>query len=108
MASHDFKTIIEGSGAVIVASSLTTGRSVFFNRDGSWSTARENATVYYSDSEANEYLDAAKEYVTSNDILDPYLVVTDAQGEATHIREHIRQHGPTVDAIPANWLSANP
>jgi len=105
MASNNFKSIQEGHGAIIVANDLATGRTVFLDTNYRWTTHRSDALIIVSDEQAQAQLATAKESVASNDVLDPYLVATDRDGEAAHIRELIRQQGPTVNAIPENWHS---
>lgn len=79
--------------AIIVASALRTGRTVYLADDGSWRHRADEALIFNSDGDAQERLEQSK---SDQGVIDPYLVNTDAQGQPLHIREMIRTVGPTV------------
>ena len=96
MSSNKFKTIEAGQGALIVANSLKTGRTVYLTESSNWSECMTDARVINDDQLAAEQLLVAQHSEQENEVVGPYLIATDTTGRANHIRELIRQCGPTV------------
>lgn len=96
MSSHKFKRITPGEGALVVANSLRTGRTVYLSNTNQWSECVTDARIITDDSTAATLLVNAGTSEVACEVVGPYLIATDADGRANHIRELIRQNGPTV------------
>lgn len=86
---------------VIVANDLRTGRTVYLAADGSWHLCIDSAEVLRVEDDAQARL---LQSLSDPKVLDPYLVNTNAQGQPQHIREVIRNTGPTIDAINDSFI----
>ncbi len=96
MSSHKFKGIEAGQGALVVANSLKTGRTVYLTEKDQWSECVTDARVITDSDVAVAQLSVAVASEVDCEVVGPYLITTDRHGRADHIRELIRQYGPTV------------
>ncbi|MFK7893593.1 MAG: DUF2849 domain-containing protein [Granulosicoccus sp.] len=97
MSSHDLKNI--DKGAILLASDLRTGLTVYLRRDSSWSSNAREAWVVTNDAEADKAKTLGANSESANEVMEPYLVDTTETGDPTHIREHLRTTGPSVDYL---------
>lgn len=97
MSTHDVKSI--DKGAILLANNLRTGLTVYLRRDGSWSPNSGEAWIVTNDTEAEQAKEFGATSASANEVMDPYLVDTTDAGNPTHIREHLRTTGPSVNYL---------
>ena len=91
MSAHSINTIT--AGAILVASDLKSGRAVYRTSNGHWAEENGDARVFTDLILARQLLDQCLN--ETQNVVDPYLVQTDADGQPLHIREIIRTRGPS-------------
>lgn len=87
------------NGAILVASDLCTGTAVCLGKTHCWTNNWREAWIIRNDAEASSAMEHAAKAVANNEVIDAYLVDTNADGEPTHTRERLRINGPSVDYL---------
>jgi hypothetical protein len=85
---------------VVSANRLADGAVVYLGRDGAWVRSSDSARLFVSDDEAAVGLEAARQDIKRNLVVEPFIVevVADAEHtDALSLRDKIRARGPTIE-----------
>jgi len=88
---------------IISANRLVDGTVVYRSPSGAWAEALDRAEFFTDDSSAQKGLTSARDDVTRNLVLDPFLVEVAAEAHGprpARLRDRIRARGPTIDYAP--------
>jgi hypothetical protein len=84
---------------VLTANLLSNGLVVFLGRDGAWRKSIDTAALARSTYEVASLTDRGAEFVSSNLVVDPYLVEVEESASGlvpVELRERRRLAGPSV------------
>jgi hypothetical protein len=101
---------VSGDLQVMTANRLFDGAVVFLDAQGWWSADLGCASIAADKAAAERLVEAGRLAAEANVVVDPQLIaVTDEDGaiEPVSLRERIRAHGLTFDAIAADavrWM----
>jgi len=85
---------------IMVANDLLSGRTVYLNNAGTWSTDKDHASVWDAERDAL----TIDRHLSCLDLLviDPYAVELDRLQKPLRIRERIRLAGPTAGPVASS------
>ena len=83
--------------SLLLANNLRTGLTVYLTDAGNWSNEPSEAWRLPDEQAESTAMAMATEAEKNNKIVGPYLVDASSDGLPTHIREHLRVVGPSIN-----------